>query len=76
MLRRPLPSRGPRLTGPAAALHVAREVHGHARSVHGRLELAGNSQERVADRLGFQPPNVHPMQERVARVDLLGTGIR
>ena len=67
---------GARSTGPAAAFHVARQVNGHARSIHHRLELAGNGQEGIADRFGFEPPNIHPVQEGVGGVDLLGGGVR
>ncbi len=38
-------------------------VLGHERSAHGRVELAADGQDRVADRLGFEPaPACPPVQ--------------
>ena len=56
------------------------QVRQHARAFHRAVEPAGDGEDRVADRLGFEPPHVLPVQELVLRVGgdrlrgLLGRG--
>ena len=47
-----------------------------ARAAHPAFEPAGDGQDRVADGLGLQPADEHPVQESVVRVPGLRLGRR